>query len=615
MVRAGEREEYFPVYFVAPVKGNERALGFDLASDVTRREALRSSTDSGRLVATNRVKLVQETSDQYGFLVFRPVYQAGIEPASVHGRREGLRGFALAVFRIADIVEKAGAVPSSASGLNVAIFDRDASPGERLLYPKGAPLDGEGDLPGGLRATRTISVAGRAWELAVYPLGNRFRPARWSSWGTLLAGLLLTGMLTAHLVGRKRAEQALEQSEGRARLLFATIPQPAFVFDLATMAFLEVNQAAVSQYGYSRDEFLRMKITHICQSKDVERFQQHMLPGPDSNAPEGQSKHRRKDGRVIDVEIFAHDIDYNGRKARLTIAQDVTEHNRREIEIRQSQKLEAVGGLAAGIAHEINTPIQFVGDNTRFLLDAYNDLNRVREKYECLRNAAAHNGALRALASEVAETEKDVDVDYLMGEIPKAIRQSLDGVTRVATLVHAMEVFARPNATGKVAADINEALLSTLTVARNKLTNVAKVETELGELPLVVCNIGEVNQVFLNLLVNAAHAIGDARQGIDRKGLIRVRTSLEPDAVLISISDTGAGIAEDIRDKVFDPFFTTREIGQGVGQGLAIAHSVVVQRHGGTLTFTSETGKGTTFYVRLPLAARIEPAEESAPID
>jgi len=208
-----------------------------------------------------------------------------------------------------------------------------------------------------------------------------------------------------------------------------------------------------------------------------------------------------------------------------------------------------------------------------------------------------------------------VDVDYLMGEIPKAIRQSLDGVTRVATLVHAMEVFARPNATGKVAADINEALLSTLTVARNKLTNVAKVETELGELPLVVCNIGEVNQVFLNLLVNAAHAIGDARQGIDRKGLIRVRTSLEPDAVLISISDTGAGIAEDIRDKVFDPFFTTREIGQGVGQGLAIAHSVVVQRHGGTLTFTSETGKGTTFYVRLPLAARIEPAEESAPID
>ena len=164
MAAASEREEYFPVFFVAPFKGNEKALGFDLASDPVRRVALQSSADSGRLVATNRVKLVQETSDQYGFLVFRPVYRGGIEPPSIEGRREALTGFALAVFRIADIVEKAGAAPSSASRLHLAIFDCDANPGERLLYPKGAHLDGVGDLPRGFRATRTIAVAGRTWS-------------------------------------------------------------------------------------------------------------------------------------------------------------------------------------------------------------------------------------------------------------------------------------------------------------------------------------------------------------------------------------------------------------------------------------------------------------------
>lgn len=190
-----------------------------------------------------------------------------------------------------------------------------------------------------------------------------------------------------------------------------------------------------------------------------------------------------------------------------------------------------------------------------------------------------------------------------MTEIPKAIEQSLDGVARVATLVRAMKVFAHPDEKEKKATDINEALRSTLTVARNELKYAANVETELNDVPFVVCNIGELNQVFLNLLVNAAHAIGDARKkaGTDEKGLIRVRTSSDEDAVLISIADTGCGIPEEIRDKVFDPFFTTKESGKGTGQGLAIARSVVVERHGGNPTFTSVVGKGTTFYIRLPL--------------
>lgn len=615
MARAGEREEYFPVFFVDPLKGNEKALGFDLASDSVRRQALQRSADSGRPVATSRTKLVQETSDQYGFLGFRPIYRGGIETPDTEGRREALTGFALAVFRVADIVEKAGAAPDAESGLNLAIFDRDAEPGERLLYPKSAHLDGVGDLPPGFRATRTISVGGRTWELAAYPASNRFRPVRWSSWATFLAGLLLTSLLATHLAGRKHAQEALQQSEERARLLFATIPHAVYVFDLATLEFLEVNDATVHQYGYSRDQLLRMKTTDIRSAEETERLHRHLQQTQPAKGNAGQWKHLSKDGRIIDVEVHFHSLDYDGHQAQLAIAQDVTERNRLEVELRHAQKLEAVGSLAAGIAHEINTPVQFVGDNTRFLQNAFTDVTQVLEKYRHLRDAAADGGAARGLAEEVAEAEKAVDIDYLVEEIPKAIGQSLDGVTRVATIVRAMKEFAHPDLKERSASDINKALLSTLTVARNELKYVANVETELADLPLVVCSIGEMNQVFLNLLVNAAHAIGDVVKGSSQKGLIRVRTALEEGAVVISIADTGGGIPEGIRSKIFAPFFTTKESGRGTGQGLAIARSVVVDKHRGTLTFTSEVGKGTTFFIRLPLGKEAKPEEEKPAYD
>ncbi len=460
----------------------------------------------------------------------------------------------------------------------------------------------------GMRTAITFPIMSAGVVLSVMQLFSRAVEQRDER---VLQMLMAIAGQIGPMMDRQRAEDALEQSEERGRLLFATIPHAAFLFDLASREFLEVNQAAVQQYGYSREEFLRMKVTEIRPAEDVDRFDRYLRELRTSQGHAGQWKHRSKDGRTIDAEIHFHTLEYEGRKACLVIAQDVTERNRLELELRQAQKLEAVGGLAAGIAHEINTPIQFVGDNIRFLGDAFTDFSTVLEKYRHLREQAGDAAGTRTLLEDAARSEESLGIAYLLDEIPKAIAQSQDGVTRVATLVRAMKVFAHPDQKEKAATDINEALVSTLTVARNELKYVAEVETELGSLPLVNCNIGEINQVFLNILVNAAHAIGEARkgagekgrpkQGIEVKGLIKVRTQREKGSVLISIADTGCGIPENIRGKIFDPFFTTKESGKGTGQGLAIARSVVVDRHGGSLTFTSELGKGTTFYIRLPL--------------
>lgn len=287
------------------------------------------------------------------------------------------------------------------------------------------------------------------------------------------------------------------------------------------------------------------------------------------------------------------------------------QYKKLEVELRVAQKLDAVGRLAAGIAHEINTPIQFVGDNAHFLQDAFRDGMKLQRKYEQLFEESGQGLVPEQTRTEVKTIRKEIDWSYLESEVPKAIEQVLDGVDRVATIVRAMKEFSHVDQSAdKTAADLNKALESILVVARNEVKYIADVETDFGPLSPVVCHLGDLNQVFLNLLINAAHAIGDVVEETGSKGQIRIRTRQDGDWVQVDIQDTGTGIPEQIRDKIFDPFFTTKRVGEGTGQGLALAHAIVVEKHGGTLTFETTVGKGTAFHVRLP--ANGEPAAKGA---
>jgi signal transduction histidine kinase len=267
----------------------------------------------------------------------------------------------------------------------------------------------------------------------------------------------------------------------------------------------------------------------------------------------------------------------------------------------QAQKLESIGQLAAGIAHEINTPIQFIGDNLRFLKDTFGELQPILAVRKCPR--AGDLESTRAENSQQgAMTTCEDESEYLIREIPKAITQSLEGVERVANIVRSMKEFSHPGGDELQPMDLNRALECTLTVCRNEWKYVADVVTDLDPLlPLAQCVPGACNQVFLNLIINAAHAIAD-KQGANptEKGTIKVSTRADADWVEVQVADTGTGIPEKYRTKVFDPFFTTKKVGRGTGQGLAIARSVIVDKHGGTLTFDTEVGRGTTFIVRLP---------------
>lgn len=289
-------------------------------------------------------------------------------------------------------------------------------------------------------------------------------------------------------------------------------------------------------------------------------------------------------------------------EAQTRIVEEARRQRQLEIELRHAQKLEGLGRLAAGVAHELNTPLQFVSDSVSFAHESVGELAGLIAHYQA--TVASHHSPeeFDAAAAQLAEEEERVALPYLLEHVPTALTRAADGLARMANIVKALKNFAYSDSAASVPGDLNDALQTTLVVAAHELRGIAEVRTEFGVLPRVACVVGELNQVFLNLIVNAAHAIADVPKSGDARGIITIRTELRGEDVVISVSDTGGGIPDEVLPRIFEPFVTTKEVGRGSGQGLAIARAIVVDRHGGSLDFETERGRGTTFRVTLPTA-------------
>ena len=373
-----------------------------------------------------------------------------------------------------------------------------------------------------------------------------------------------------------------------------------------------VNPTFEALTGYTRDEAVALTMVDMRDpSTPTETYEDLRRTIRAGGVFKGRVGQVRKDGSVFHVDQTVSPVrDETGAIVNFVAVQrDVTELIRLESQLLQAQKLESIGRLAAGIAHEINTPAQYVGDNVRFLKDAFDDFMRVMRVGAELTEAARKLPELSALAERVQETVDDIDVEYLSDEIPRAIDQSLEGLGRVSNIVGAMKYFSHPGAADIAPTDIHQAIESTVTVARNEWKYDCDLELDFDPaMPAVPCLANEFNQVVLNLVINAVHAIQARFTDKDAKGTITIRTRSEEDCAHIAISDDGTGIPEAVVAKIFDPFFTTKDVGSGTGQGLAIARDVIVGKHGGSLDVETAVGVGTTFHLRLPLV-RIDAVE------
>jgi len=418
-------------------------------------------------------------------------------------------------------------------------------------------------------------------------------------------GFLLVG---TDITKRIQNEQALKESEKKLSIIGNCVVDALIIVD-GTEKIAYWNSAAEKMFGYASNEVMGENLHDIIvPPKYIEMahrgFQVFKNTGDGpviGSLRELNGLH--KDGSEFPVELAISSMIVRGEWWAIGTIRDITKRKNMEVQLRHAQKLEAVGQLAAGIAHEINTPTQYVGDNTRFLKNCFSDIEELLQKYNLLL-ASAKEGTLNPeLIAEVEEAVEEADLEYLVDEIPNAIRQSLEGINRVAEIVRAMKDFSHPGREDKVPVDINKAIESTIIVSRNEWKYVAEMETEFeSTLPFVPCIPGDFNQVILNIIVNAAHAIedvlGDDPSG---KGKITISTHYNDNCAEVRIADTGTGIPESSRNRIFDPFFTTKEVGKGTGQGMAICHNIIVQKHGGTINYETEIGSGTVFIVRLPI--------------
>jgi len=415
---------------------------------------------------------------------------------------------------------------------------------------------------------------------------------------------LLYAEMKKDLIKRKHAEEQVNRTQIELIQILNTTAEGIRVID-RDLTMKRVNRTFLEMLDMKEENVIGRKCHQVlscslCHTMNCPLFQ--------FNTNMGRKEHELRmnllDEKQFDVLLHMSPYrNYEGKLIGIVESiRDVTASKQLETQLMHAQKLESIGQLAAGIAHEINTPTQYVSDNTRFLKEAFEDILGLYVKYQQFLHIAQNSNIDKGIIDELNKSVEDADIMYLLDEVPSAIDQSLEGISRISHIVRAMKEFSHPGVKGKSRVDINKAIETTTTIARNEWKYVADLETEFyPDLPLVPCFANEFNQVILNLITNASHAIEKMLgKGSTDKGKIKISTHLKDKNVEIKIADSGTGIPLDIQSKVFDPFFTTKEVGRGTGQGLSISYDVIVKKHNGTLAFETEENKGTTFIITLP---------------
>ena len=609
------RETYVPIQYIEPYASNKAAVGFDLASDPVRKIALGKAKETRAPQATGRIKLVQESGNQYGVLLLAPVFDATGQSGDI--AKGALKGYVSGVFRMGDLVNSTDVAGYSRlsrttttdstdynritqSLVEVRLIDASAPKEEQFLYPAADETPVEHKLDG-FRITKTFSFGGRDWTIVAVP-SDAFLASTipLASIATLFTTLLASGLFLLYL--ENRAEQAEEATQHARAMTKAQerLSESQRIARLATLEFdrdreiIDLDEGAEDMLGLVPGvaATLRELLTNVDREDRLD-FVDLLYSA-------------NEEPQTIEIKVSANETDRvlesvvsragDGSQVLVTL-QDITQRKIEERErstmverVYEAERLSALGTMAGGIAHEINTPVQYIGDNLRFIGD----------QVEGLLNIAARAGRHDRTDDLSAESETNFfDIEFAREETPTAINQALEGIGQIARIVQAVKEYSHPTGHKFAATDLNHAIETVVTITRNQWKYVAELQVDLDPtLPRISAVEGEINQVLVNLIVNASQAI--AEKGESSLGHIWVSTRRDHHEVSITVRDDGPGIVPENLKKIFDMFFTTKPPGKGTGQGLALVKSII-HRHGGVISVQSEPGQGASFVVRLPI--------------
>jgi len=600
-VRAGRRDEYFPVYFLEPLKGNERVLGFDAATRPARLEAMNLAADTGKTAATRRIHLVQIKEEESAIRVFHPVFRKDAEVDTVEFRRANLSGFVAGVYRVGDML-KNSLIFSHPQGIDIYLYDDSAPADERLLYfhafrtrkESVQPVTDETQLKSGICYEERFDVAGRTWRMLCRPTPDYVHAARtWEPWGILAAGLIFTALICGYLllnlvrmaqsrahtetltkakqeleheiIERKEAEEVLRESEERFRQLTEA------AFDGIALSeegrLLKVNESFAAMFGYEMSELKGMPVSGLAAPEFRDDVMQKIRSGYDRPY---ESVCVRKNRETFPVEVCGKTVRSKGRMLRLTSVRDMTERKKLEDELLKSEKLESLGVLAGGLAHDFNNLLTAILGN----IDLATLVGKMDEK-----------------TSEILKDAKNASL-------------------RARDLTQQLLTFSKGGAPVRKTTSIRRLVEDTVTFALRG-SNVKCDMVFSDDLRAVDADEGQISQAIGNLIINADQAMPEGGKIQVRADMIKIDPEnfmplRQGDYIRISIQDQGGGIQNKYLDRIFDPYFTTKQKGSGLG--LSMVYSII-KRHDGYVAVESELGVGSTFTIYLPASHTKLPAE------